>query len=95
MTFCRRQAVGGGVLAHLDADPAPAHLVGDGGRGAGAEEAVEDQVAGVGGNVKNALKKTLGLGCCERGSIRKQSSHFVFGSPVASYVVLAPEGARH
>ena len=35
-----RQAVRGGVLAHFDANPAPAHLVGDGGGGARAEEAV-------------------------------------------------------
>ena len=31
-----RQAVGDGVVAHLDADPAAAHFVGDGGGGAGA-----------------------------------------------------------
>ena len=33
-----RRAVGDGVLAHLDADVAPAHLVCNGGGGAGAEE---------------------------------------------------------
>jgi hypothetical protein len=40
------RAVGDGVLAQLDADPAAAHLVGDGSGGAGAEEGVEDEVAG-------------------------------------------------
>ena len=50
-----RQAVRGGVLAHLDADPAPAHLVRHGGGGAGSEEAVEDEVAGVGCKVYDAL----------------------------------------
>jgi hypothetical protein len=50
------QAVRGGVFAHLDADPAPAHLVRDSGRGAGAEEAVEDEVVGVGGELKHSLQ---------------------------------------
>ena len=56
-----RQAVRGGVLAHLDANPAPAHLVGDGCGGAGAEEAVENEVAGVGGDVEDALQQTFGF----------------------------------
>ncbi len=45
------QAVGGGVFAHFDADPAAAHFVGHGSGGAGAEEAVEDEVVGVGGDL--------------------------------------------
>ena len=48
-----RQAVRGSVVAHLDADPAPAHLVRDGGGGAAAEEAVEDEVVGLGGDVEH------------------------------------------
>ena len=47
--------MGGGVLAHLDADPAPAHFVGDGRSGAGAEEAVEDEVAFLTGKFNNPL----------------------------------------
>lgn len=39
-----RQAMRERMLAALDADPAPAHLVRDGGGGAAAEEAVEDEV---------------------------------------------------
>ena len=61
-----RQAVRGGVLAHFDADPAPAHLVRDGGRGAGAEEAVEDEVVGVGGDVQDALEQAFGFGGAEK-----------------------------
>ena len=53
--------MGGGVFTHLDADPAPAHLVGDGGCGAGAEEAVEDEVTGVGGDIQDALKQSFWL----------------------------------
>jgi hypothetical protein len=55
------QAVRGGVLAHLDADPAAAHLVRHGGRGAGAEEAVEDQVAGGSGGLQNAFNDSFGF----------------------------------
>ena len=43
--------MGDGVIAHFNADIAAAHLVRDGGGGAGAEEGVEDEVAGVGGDV--------------------------------------------
>ena len=50
------------VLSQLDSDPATAHFVGNCCRRAGAKEGVEDQVAGVRGNVKNGLKKTLRLG---------------------------------
>ncbi|WP_297221212.1 hypothetical protein [Thermomonas sp.] len=45
--FQSRQAMRARVRAHLDADIAAAHLVRDGGRGAGAEEAVENEVVGV------------------------------------------------
>ena len=54
-------AVGAGMLAHFDADPPASHLVRDGSRGARAEEAVEDEVAGVGGDVENALDQALGF----------------------------------
>lgn len=57
------QAVRGGVLAHFDADPAAAHLVRHGGRGAGAEEAVENQVAGVGCDMEDALEQCFGFRC--------------------------------
>ena len=55
------QAVGGRVFAHLDTDPAPAHLVCYCGRGAGTEEAVEDEVAGIRTYLQDALKKAFGL----------------------------------
>ena len=44
-----RHAMGDGVVTHFDADIAAAHFVGDGRCGAGAEEGVEDEVAGIGG----------------------------------------------
>ena len=53
------------VLAHLNADIAPAHLVGHCGGGAGAEEGVEDKVAGVGGDVENTLDEAFGFGGVE------------------------------
>ena len=73
-----RQAVRGGVLAHFDADPAPAHLVGDGGRGAGAEETVQNQVAGVGGDVEDALDQPFGFGGAEAGFATEKNVCFFF-----------------
>ena len=49
--------MGDGVIAHFNADVAAAHLVRDGCGGAGAEEGVEDEVAGVGGDVEDLLKQ--------------------------------------
>jgi hypothetical protein len=54
-----RQAMRDRVLAHLDADPLAAHLVRDGGGGAAAEEAVEDEVGGVGGDCDDLGHETL------------------------------------
>ena len=50
-----------GVFAHFNADVATAHLVGDGSGGAGAEEGVEDKVAGFGGDVEDALDEAFGF----------------------------------
>ena len=50
-----RHTVGVAVLAKLNAYPAAAHFVGYGCRGAGTEEGVENKVAGVGGNMENAV----------------------------------------
>ena len=45
----RRAKMGNRVLAHLDPDPVPPHLVGDRRGRARAEEGVEHEVARVGG----------------------------------------------
>ena len=58
-----RQAVGDGVFAHLDADPATTHFVRHRRCGAGAKEAVEDEVAGVGGDVDYSIYKSFRLWC--------------------------------
>ncbi len=50
-----RHAMRDRVLAQLDADVAPPHLVRHGRGRAGAEEGVEDQVAGVGGECQESL----------------------------------------
>jgi hypothetical protein len=49
------------LLAHLDADPSAAHLVRHGGSGAGAEEGVEDEVVGVGGNQQQFVQELFRL----------------------------------
>jgi len=53
--------MGNRMFSHLDADVAAAHLVSYGGGGAGAQEAVENQIAGVGSNLQNLSEETLGL----------------------------------
>ena len=49
------------VLAGLDPDPAPAHLVRDGRGRAAAEERIEHPVAGVGRHREDARDEALGL----------------------------------
>ena len=60
-----RNAMADGVRAHFDADVAAAHLVCYRRGGAGAEEGIEDEVAGVGGDVEDALQEAFGLGGIE------------------------------
>ena len=52
----------------LDAEPAPAQPLGHGAGGAGAEERVEHQVAGVGGGEQHAVSRASGfcVGCALR-----------------------------
>jgi hypothetical protein len=49
------------MLPQLDHDPAPPHLMRHRTGGAGAGEGVEDEVAGVGGNVNNPMQQSLRL----------------------------------
>ena len=60
-----RRGMAAGMVPHLDPDPAAAHLVRHGRRGAGAEEGVENEVAGVGGDVQDALHKAFRLRSCQ------------------------------
>ena len=61
--LCLILAVGVGVAAHFNADVPAAHLVGNGGGRAGAEEGVENQVAGVGGKVQYPFNKVFWFWC--------------------------------
>ncbi len=74
-----RDAMRAGVVTHLNADPAAAHLVGHGGCGAGAEEGVEDEVAGVGGDVDDAVEKAFGLGRTKGSLMVKEGQDFLLG----------------
>ena len=65
-------AVRDGVVAEFNADPATSHFVRDGSGCAGAEEGVEDEIAGVGGDLEDALHQRLRLRCSE---------HIVWGEP--------------
>lgn len=61
MTFQARGAMRNGMIAHLNADIAAAHLMGDGGGGAGAKEGVEDKIARRGKKIKNPFHESFGL----------------------------------
>lgn len=86
--------MGTGMFAHFDADPAPAHLVGNGCRRARPEEGVEDEIAGVGGDVKNALDQALGFWRAEN-IITKQGNNFFLGILGVAYLVVMPPCLRH
>ena len=89
-----RQAVRDGVVAQLDADPAAAHLVGDSGGGAGAQETVEDEVVGVGCDVKQPAKKCFGFRC-SKDFVRVEFFDFFFCVLVIAYFIAKPYGLRH
>lgn len=54
-----RDAMGFGMFAHFNADPAAAHFMRDGGGSAGTEEGVENEVVRVSGDMENALNQTF------------------------------------
>lgn len=59
-----------GEAAKVGGDPAAAQLFSDGGRGAGAAEAVEDEVARVGGRGDNAFEQGFRLLSCVPSRLR-------------------------
>lgn len=67
-----RRAVGDGMLTHLDADVAAAHLMRDSGRGAGAEKGVENDVTWFSGDLNDSFEQFFGLGCAKRIVSREQ-----------------------
>jgi hypothetical protein len=77
-------AMGPCMRAHLDADPAPAHLVRHCGRRAGAEEAVEDEVAGIRGDVEDPLNKALRLRALESLHLSKKRMNLLLDSSPTS-----------
>jgi hypothetical protein len=94
--FQPRQAVGFGVVAHFDADPPAAHLVGHGGGGAAADEAVEDEIAGVGGDVQCQRDQLFRLGCRKRFDLWKQLAQMVaLCRLIRPGFFCGPPGSRH
>ena len=66
MTFLQaRGAMRDGVFAHFDADIAAPHLVRDRGGSARAKKGVENKVAGIGGDVKDAVKSVFRVLACQ------------------------------
>lgn len=53
--------MGVGMVADLDHDPPPPHLVRNGPGGAGASEGVEDEIAGVRREIKTPLDQRFGF----------------------------------
>jgi len=50
------------MIAHFNANKPPPHFLRHSSSGARAKEAVEDKVAGVGGDLKDAFDQAFGLG---------------------------------
>ena len=48
-------AMGIGVIAHFHANPMPPHFLCDGSGSTGTEKGIENQIAGIGGNMDDAL----------------------------------------
>tara|TARA_R110002049_G_scaffold120546_4_gene275065 strand:- start:4496 stop:4789 length:294 start_codon:yes stop_codon:yes gene_type:complete len=82
------------MVAHLDPDPATAHLVRDGCGGPGTEEAVEDEVAGVRGNVEDALNEAFGFGRSKE-IFSEESQDLFLGLVCVTRVVVRPPSPRH
>ena len=65
--------MGIGVITHFHTDPAPPHFLGNGSSGAGTEERIKNKVAGIGGNMDDALNEFFRLGSIKNAIILKQS----------------------
>ena len=79
-----------GVLAHLNADVAAAHFVRHCRSGAGAEKGVEDEVAGVGGDMEDTLNKAFGFWSSENFTA-KQLYDFLFCVLCVTNIFVVPE----
>ena len=77
-------AVGDGVLAHFDADPTATHLVRHRRSGAGAEEGVENEVAGIGCNLEYVFNKAFWLWGDEGNAFSEQLIYVDFCGPIAA-----------
>ena len=83
-----------GMRAHFDPDPAAAHLVGDSCCGTGAEEAVEDQIAWLRSDVKNALDQALWLGG-SKNFCWVQFFYFLLGFLIVANLITSPDRLRN
>ena len=54
-------AMGIGMIAHFHANPTPPHFLCDGSGSTGTEEGIKNQIAGIGGNMDDALNKLFGF----------------------------------
>ena len=106
-----RDAMGDRVLAQLDADVAPPHLVRHRRGRAGAEEGVEDQVAGVGGDLEDAFNQPLWLWLCQncisapksafthflilQYDLPRHAGHQVHGTSPSAYFTEMNPSSRH
>ena len=79
-----RDAMRHGVLTHFNADIAAPHLVRHGRSRAGAEKGVEDEVAGVGGDLKHVFDKIFWLWSDESDALSKQMVYLGFCGPVTT-----------
>ncbi len=87
--------MGDGMVAHFDADPASAHLVGDRRRRAGAEERVEHEVAGVGGDLNDSVNKSLRFRSAETHIRTKKGVGLLLGFISVPCVRVRPPSPRN
>jgi hypothetical protein len=78
------------LFAHFNADVAAAHFVRDGGCGAGTEEAVKDEVAGVGRKGQYALHKAFWFGSIKRIICSKKIIDFFLGFLIMTNFFIRP-----
>src|SRR5690606_14063844 len=83
------------VVAKFDHDPATAHLVSDGPRRAGASEAVENEVTGIGSDSDDPTYQPLGFWRRKRAVFPEECAAFLLGFIRMSHILMRPPRPRN
>ena len=82
-----RHTIADGMIAHLDADIAAAHLMRDSGRGTGTQKGIENKVAGISCDLEDTLDQRFWLWCFKYLDVRKQLNCLFFRRVVCADLV--------